>query len=155
MKKYIGKCRCGAINFTCDGDPLFAQYCHCNKCREIASFSDRDSDKKGYGFTAAYLRSNFKITTGIDNLEELIRNNAKLLLCKNCHALIYGISLDPTKQAGIGVNVNNFELGNLIPESFKAVRHIWYGNRTVTFSDELPKYKDAPKEQFGSGELIE
>ena len=68
-------------------------------------------------------------------------------------ALIYGISLDPNKQAGIGVNVNNFQFDNSIPESFKPIRHIWYDDRIVSVNDELPKYKDAPKEQFGSDEL--
>jgi len=33
-------------------------------------------------------------------------------------------------------------------------KHIWYENHIVNFDDDLPKYKDAPKEQFGSGELV-
>src|SRR3989338_5625994 len=155
MTEYSGKCGCGVISFTCAGDPMFTQYCHCNKCREVASLSKRDSDKQGYSFTAAYLTSDFHITSGMDSLEEIIRNNAKLFLCKFCHGLIYGISVDPAKQAGIGVNVNNFNLANSLPESFKSVRHVWYADRIVNFDDSLPKYKDAPKEQFGSGELCE
>lgn len=153
MNEYSGNCNCGAIKFTCEGDPLFTQYCHCNKCREVASLSQRESDKKGYGFTAAYLTSHFHITSGNDNLEEMIRNNAKLFLCKFCHSLIYGISIDPAMQAGIGVNVNNVNLGKTLPEAFKPVRHIWYVNRIVNIDDDLPKFKDAPKEQFGTGEL--
>lgn len=155
MSTYLGECYCGAIKFSCEGDPFFTQHCHCNKCREIASLSSRDIDKVGYGFTAGYLTSNFKVTSGSDNLEEIIRNNAKLLLCKSCHSLIYGISLDLNKQAGIGINVNNFCFDHGIAESFKPVRHIWYDNRIVSVNDNLPKYKDAPKEQFGSGELCD
>jgi hypothetical protein len=153
MSKYVGQCYCGTVKFYCEGDPFFTQYCHCNKCREIASQSKRNEDRQGYAWTAAYLTFRFKITSGIDNLEEIIRNNAKLLLCKSCRGLIYGISLDPDKQAGIGVNANNFHFTGSIPESFKPVRHIWYINRIVDFDDDLPKFKDAPKEQFGSGEL--
>lgn len=155
MSKYIGACNCGAIQFSCDGDPFFTQYCHCSKCREIAALSKRDIDKLGYGFTAGYLKSSFNITSGNNNLDEVVRNNSKLLLCKTCHSLIYGISLDPNKQDGIGININNFHFKNVIPESFKPVRHIWYVNRIVNFDDDLPKYKDAPKEQFGSGELCD
>lgn len=66
MTKYSGECYCGVVKFYCDGDPFFTQYCHCNKCREIASQSKRD---------------------------------------------------------------------------------------IINFDDSLPKFKDAPKEQFGSGEL--
>ncbi|MBV9575849.1 MAG: hypothetical protein JO149_04425 [Gammaproteobacteria bacterium] len=153
MSKYLGECYCGAIKFYCDGDPFFTQYCHCNKCREVASQSQSDADKQAYAWTAGYLTSRFHITSGENNLDEIIRNNAKLLLCKKCHSLIYGISLDPSKQAGIGINVNNFHFTGLMPESFNPVRHIWYADRIVNINDDLPKFKDAPKEQFGSDEL--
>ena len=153
MTSYNGECDCGAIKFICEGEPLFTQYCHCNKCREIAASSTRDADKSGYGYTAAYLASNFNIISGAGHLDEIPKNNANHLLCKSCHCLIYGISLDPNMQVGIGINVNNFSFRGAIPESFKPVRHIWYPNRIFHFNDDLPKYKDAPKEQFGSDEL--
>lgn len=153
MSKYLGECHCGGVKFSCDGDPFFTQYCHCNKCREVASQSKRNADKQGYAWTAGYLTASFHITSGIDNLAEIIRNNAKLLLCKSCHSPIYGISLDPDKQSGIGINANNFHFTGTMPESFTPVRHIWYVNRIINFEDNLPKFKDAPKEQFGSGEL--
>jgi hypothetical protein len=155
VSSYSGECNCGAVKFYCDGDPFFTQHCHCNKCREIAALSKRDKDKVGYAWTAGYLTSNFHITSGGDSLDEIIKNNAKLLLCKSCHSLIYGISMDADKQAGIGINANNFQLTATVPESFKPVRHIWYENRVVDFNDALPKFKDAPKEQFGSGELCD
>lgn len=155
MPTYFGECHCGTIKFYCEGEPFFTQYCHCNKCREVALLSKRAADKEGYSWTAGYLTSSFHLTSGNQNIEEMIRNNAKLLLCKSCHCLIYGISLDPNKQAGIGINANNFHFNAELPASFKPVRHIWYRNKIVNFNDELPKFKDAPKEQFGSGELWE
>jgi hypothetical protein len=151
---YFGECYCGAVKFSCEGKPFFTQYCHCNKCREIGALSRRDVDKSNYAWTAGYLTSSFKITTGLNNLEEIIRNKSKLLLCRSCHSLIYGISLDTDKQAGIGINVNNFRFSDSIPESFNAVRHIWYVNRIKDIDDQLPKFKDAPSEQSGSGELF-
>lgn len=154
MISYSGQCNCGAIKFECIGDPLFTQYCHCNKCREIALMSENEKDKLGYSYTAAYLIDNFSVVVGQNNIEGLIRKNAKLCLCSTCKSLIYGISLDPDKQGGIGVNVTNFNFNNDIPDSFKPVRHIWYANHRVNFNDDLPKFKDSPKEQFGSGELV-
>lgn len=153
MTNHSGECSCGAVKFSCDGDPLFTQYCHCNKCREIASDSERENDRLGYAFTAAYLTSNFTITAGSNHLDEQTRNNSKLLLCKTCHSPIYGISQDPNNQAGIGINANNFQFQSSIPNSFSPVRHVWYVDRIVNFHDDLPKYKDAPKEQLGSGEF--
>jgi len=153
--QYMGECCCGAIQFYCEGDPFFTQYCHCNKCREIATPSRREVDKQGYAWTAGYRTADFKMTAGMDHLEEVVRNNAKLLRCRSCHGLIYGISLDPKKQGGIGVNVNNFYFAGGMPECFKSVRHVWYVNRKVDFEDGLQKFKDAPREQFGSGVLWE
>lgn len=153
MPDFMGNCHCGKIQFYCDGNPFFTQYCHCNKCREVASRSGRHADTSGYAWTAGYLTSRFHITSGKEALDEIIRNNSKLYLCKACHTLVYGMSRDPAMQAGIGVNANNFQFADSIPESFKPVRHIYYINRIVDFDDNLPKFKDAPKEQFGSGEL--
>jgi hypothetical protein len=153
MTKHSGECDCCTVKFDCDSDSLFTQYCHCNKCREVASQSNREADKQGYAWTAGYLTANFHITSGIDNLDEIVVKNSKLLSCKSCHCLIYGISLDKDKQAGIGINANNFHFKDTIPESFAPVRHIWYENRIVDFDDDLPKFKDAPKEQNGTGEL--
>lgn len=153
MIKHHGNCNCGKVKFICIGKPLFTQYCHCNKCREIALMSQNKQDKVGYSFTAGYLTHNFSIVAGEDILEDLVRENAKLLLCSYCKSLIYGISLDPAKQDGIGVNANNFGFHKDLPDSFRPVRHIWYANRIINFNDDLPKFKDAPKEQFGTGEL--
>lgn len=75
MSKYKGKCYCETIEFETIGDPLFTQYCHCEKCREIASLSQRDSDQVGYSFTAAYLTDKFCITKGKDKLDVISRNN--------------------------------------------------------------------------------
>lgn len=153
MKEYIGSCFCGNIQFKTEGDPLFTQHCHCEKCREIAALSQRTDDKIGYSFTAAYLAEKFKIIRGKSQLKMLQRNHSDLLLCSTCKSLIYGISQDPAKQAGIGINVNNFNFDNTLPPSFKPDKHIWYQNRVVDIEDDLPKYMDAPREQFGTGEL--
>lgn len=151
MTVYKGKCECGSVQFECNGDPLFLQYCHCDKCREVMAMSERALDHHGYALTAAYLTQDFKIAAGENALEEVIRNNSKLLLCHTCKCQIYGISLDPAMQGGIGVNTNNF--AQPLPESFKPSRHTWYVQREVDFDDGLPKFKDSPQEQGGTGEL--
>lgn len=153
VKIYKGQCHCASIHFETKGEPLFTQYCHCNKCRAVASASENPADKKGYNYTAAYLTENFEITNGKDMLTSVVSNSSRLYSCSKCKSLIYGISEDPEKQGGIGINANNFEFAEGVPTSFEPVRHIWYQNREVDFADILPKFKDAPKEQFGTGEL--
>lgn len=154
MSIYYGQCCCDLVEFECVGEPLFTQYCHCNKCREVAALSTCKNDKLGYAYTAAYLTDQFTIVNGHEQLEGIIRNNAKLFCCRGCKSLIYGISLDPKLQAGIGVNAFNFHFEDDAPEVFTPVRHIWYENRIIDFEDDLPKFKDAPKDQGGSGELF-
>ncbi len=155
MKIYKGKCYCATIHFEAKGEPLFTQYCHCNKCRLVASDSKNPADKKGYGFTAAYLTKNFEITNGKDRIISIVCNNSRLYLCSRCKALIYGISEDLDKQGGIGINANNFQFAEGMPTSFYPVRHTWYQNRIINFDDNWPKFKDTPTEQFGTGELYE
>ena len=154
MKIYKGQCSCGSICFESKGEPLFTQYCHCNKCREVTGNSENPADKKGYGFTAAYLTNNFEITKGNNKLNSIVCNTSRLYFCSQCRTLIYGISEDPKKQSGIGINANNFQFAENTPASFEPVRHVWYKDRIIDFDDNLPKFKDAPKEQFGTGELF-
>ena len=84
----------------------------------------------------------------------MVRNTSNLFLCKNCGSLIYGISQDPEKQAGIGVNITNIDFHEgVLPKTFQPDKHIWYQDRIKDVDDDLPKYADAPVEQFGSGKL--
>lgn len=154
MIEYNGACACGKVKFQLKGEPLFTQYCHCNKCRDIAAHSSNSKDKVGYSFTAAYLTPMLTFICGEEQLETITRNTSDLFLCKHCGSLIYGISQDPAKQAGLGVNVNNLKFSeDVLPTSFEPDKHIWYQDRVKDIDDNLPKYKDAPIEQFGSGEL--
>lgn len=155
MINYNGSCYCKEIKFELTGEPLFTQYCHCQKCREIASLSKRTVDKIGYNFTAAYLTARLRFFSGENHLETMIKNTSCLHLCKHCNSLIYGISQDPSKQAGIGVNINNvYFFSKTLPSTFEADKHIWYQHRLNDIDDGLIKYKDAPVEQFGTGEVV-
>jgi hypothetical protein len=33
---FSGGCLCGAIRYTCDGDPMMAGHCHCEDCRRTS-----------------------------------------------------------------------------------------------------------------------
>lgn len=153
MSTHKGQCYCRLIQFEIHAAPLFTQYCHCNKCREIASASQRASDKIGYSHTVALLTKDFLIITGKESLEAIRKNNAILYQCSICKSQIYGIAKDPQYRQTIGLNYNNFLLPVSVPSEFKPIRHVYYSNRTVDFSDNLPKFQDMPKELGGSGKL--
>ena len=126
LMAYEGACYCGKIKFKTIGEPIFTQYCHCHKCREIASQSSNKVDKAGFSHTAAYLAKNFKIVCGQEFINVIVRNNSNLICCKMCKSLIYGMSQDLKNQSGIGLNVNNFIFLGELPASFKSDKHIWY-----------------------------
>ncbi len=154
--KYKGSCSCNEVQFETLGEPLFTQICHCNKCRKIASQSERQEDKKGFSHTAAYFYKSFKIIKGEDQLEAVEAGNAFLYLCNKCRSLIYGISKDLNNQEGIGMNVNNFDFtDNKLPSNFEPVRHVYYENHVIGVEDSLPKFVDFPTELGGSGKKIE
>ena len=155
MIEYKGECPCGVVKFKLIGKPLFTQHCHCSKCREVMTLSNINTDKVAYSFTAAYMTPNLIFSKGQGQLKIAARNTSDLFLCHYCNSLIYGISQDPVKQAGIGINVQNVHfLNNKLPLCFLPDKHIWYQDRIIDVNDHLPKYKDTPIEQFGTGELV-
>lgn len=153
MTNYHGACHCQKVKFELFGEPIFVQYCHCNKCRMIAEKSENPEDKCGYSKTAAYLAKNLSITNGQNNLYKRPINHANLYQCDTCHSLIYGISQDPNQQEGIGINLNTIQLPSKTPKAFEVKRHVFYANRTVSIDDNTPKFTDMPKELKGSGKL--
>lgn len=120
------------------------------------ALSNINTNKVAYSFTAAYMTPNLVFSAGQEQLKITSRNTSDLFLCQSCNSLVYGISQDPAKQAGIGVNARNIHFANnKLPLCFLPDKHIWYKNRTIDINDYLPKYKDTPSEQFGTGDLIE
>jgi len=156
MKNYKGQCYCGKVQFVLQQEPLFAQYCHCNKCRDVMSQSQRESDKKGYAYTLACNTDDVDFQQGKEYLDGQIRNQAILYHCKFCDSEVYGIAKDPNYQQTLGLNGNNFEAIKPIPDTFKPIRHAYYVNKVVDDfeSDGLPKFVDMPSELGGSGEQL-
>jgi hypothetical protein len=152
---FNGQCQCGNIKFTLENEPLFAQYCHCNKCRAVSSSSDRSSDKSGFSYTIACSTSDIRFTEGKSLLIPAKVNNAILFKCGSCNSQIYGISADERHQDGAGINGNNFEGNQDLPDSFKPVRHVYFADRAVSIfdNDELPKFVDMPEELGGTGKI--
>lgn len=56
MKKHIGGCRCGEIEYYFDKDPINSIFCYCKECQTLTG-----SDK-WFGLWVA--KENFKITKG-------------------------------------------------------------------------------------------
>lgn len=89
--KFAGGCRCGAVRYEAEGEPLYAGYCFCEDCRR--------SSGSGFvpfmGFPAASVRfcgaTERAMTTSVRG-SQAVRN-----FCPACHSLVFGgiVGVDP------------------------------------------------------------
>lgn len=156
MTIYQGACYCNKVQFKVEGLPLFAQYCHCTRCRKLAEKSQEPNDKVGYSYTIAYLTKCLTMITSNEQLKEDIttKPNAILYSCKDCHSQIYGIAKDAKMRYAIGINGNTFKFVKEKPKEFLPLRHVYYANRVKDMKDNLPKFIDMPTELGGSGKMV-
>ncbi len=134
-----GKCFCGAVEIEVTGAPAAMGYCHCDDCVEWASAPIN-------AFTL-WPPESVKVTKGEDNLATFNRTDrADRKFCKTCGGRV--ISNHP-KMGLIDV------FANVIPDfDYEPALHVFYGMKTLTVKDGLPKFKDLPAEFGGSGETL-
>jgi len=154
MTKYSGSCVCEAVQFEVEGPVLGAQVCHCSVCRRAQGSS--------LGMLAAFFqKDNLKITAGEDNLEKFhspLKYSRKF--CKKCGTRI-GITFEDVTAFEVNsvaiypTHLADVREGGPLPDEFKPQRHIYYADRLYDFNDDVPKFKDMPKEFGGSGQLLD
>ncbi len=136
---FTGGCFCGAVRLRVSGEPEGMGYCHCNSCRHWSA-----------GPVNAFTLWNpeaVQITQGMENIGTY--NKTPLCArswCKSCSGHIY--TELPTIEL---IDV----FASVIPDfPFKAGVHVHYQETVLHMKDGLPKMKDLPKEQGGSGEEL-
>jgi hypothetical protein len=135
-KTYMGRCFCGAVQFTVSGEPAGMGYCHCTSCR-------RWSAGPINAFTL-WPQQNVRITRGADNIGTYNKTDQSYRKwCKTCGGHIM------TEHPGLGLTD---VYAAAIPDlPFQAGLHVNYGETVLHMKDGLPKLKDFPKEFGGSG----
>ena len=82
--KFTGGCRCGAVRYEAEGEPMFAGYCFCGDCRR--------SSGSGFipfmGFAASAVR--FTGATDRSVATSLRGSDAVRNFCPVCHGLVFG-----------------------------------------------------------------
>ena len=143
VTNYQGGCFCGAVKFTLNGYPEAMAYCHCDSCRHwsagpVSAFTLWKPDA-------------VQIIQGKDNIASFDKNPgsnnetvvSKRKWCKTCGGHIY------TEHPTMGL----IDVPAVVIElfSFKPGFHVHYQETVHPMTDDLPKYKDLPKEAGGSG----
>ncbi len=134
-----GACFCGAVQIELTGEPNMMGYCHCTDCAEWA----------GAPVNAFSLWSpeNVKVTAGADKLASYARTEAShRKFCQDCGGHV--LSEHPA------MGMTDVYL-NIVPTlQHQGSMHIFYGEKSMSVPDGLPKFKDMPAEFGGSGEML-
>ena len=134
-----GACFCGAVQIELTGEPNMMGYCHCTDCAEWA----------GAPVNAFSLWSpeNVKITAGEDKLASYARTPAShRRFCRDCGGHVLSEHPD--------MGMTDVYL-NIVPTlQHQGTMHIFYGEKSMSVPDGLPKFKDMPAEFGGSGEML-
>ncbi len=136
---HTGSCFCGAVAFEVSGEPAAMGYCHCDDCAAwsaapINSFS-------------LWPPSSVRITKGEDNVGTYNKTERSFRkFCKTCGGHIFS---DHPGMKLIDVYPNVVQ-----SLSHEPTLHVFYGLKTVSVKDGLPKFKDMPAEFGGSGETM-
>ena len=136
---YTGRCFCGAVEFEATGEPAHMGYCHCVDCAAwaaapINSFS-------------LWPPESVRVTKGADNVGTYNKTeNSFRKFCKTCGGHIFS---DHPGMKLVDV------YPNVVPDfKHEPTLHVFYGQKTVSVKDGLPKYKDMPEAFGGSGETL-
>ena len=140
VKRYPGRCFCGAVELAVTGDSVGMGYCHCNSCRvwsagPVNAFTlwhaEAVETKKGADQVASYHRTEnsvrkwCKVCGG-----HLMTEHPLWKLIDVYAAILPGLHFEP------GVHVN-------------------YESTVLPMRDGLPKHRDFPAELGGTGQLVD
>lgn len=145
-KKYQGSCFCGDVKFTVTGQPEVMAYCHCDSCRKWSA-----------GPVSAFTLwkpATVEINKGLDNIAGFDKNTANggdtvmsnRVWCKTCGGHLY---TDHPTMGLIDVPAAVIE-----EFTFSPAFHVHYQETVHAMKDDLPKFKDLPKEAGGSGDEL-
>ncbi len=134
-----GSCFCGEVEIEVTGAPEFMGYCHCSDCAAWAA-----APINAFNLWAP---DNVRITKGADNIGTFNKTeNAYRKFCKICGGHLMA---DHPGMKLVDV------YASVIPEfAHKPALHVFYGQKTVSVQDGLPKFKDMPADFGGSGETL-
>lgn len=136
---YKGACFCGAVEVEVTGSPVVMGYCHCEDCKTWAAAP--------INAFSLWPPSSVKLTKGEANIATFNKTkNSYRKFCKLCGGHV--MSDHP------GMKLVDVYVSILQGFPYKPTAHVHYGNKLVSVTDGLPKFKDMPAEFGGSGEML-
>jgi hypothetical protein len=131
QQSYIGRCFCGAVEMTVNGEPAAMGYCHCASCRHWSA-----------GPVNAFTLWNpeaVKVTRGAEYMGSYNKTPAsRRKWCTLCGGHLF------TEHPGMGL----IDVYAAVLEDFeyKPGIHVHYHETVLGMMDGLPKFRDLPTE---------
>lgn len=128
VRTLSGKCWCGATEYEVADEFLYAESCHCSRCRRATGSAFKPF--------AGIERSKLRVTRGEDALLRLGDDLLCDVRCGKCGSLLYSIVRDGEYA--------HVALGSLVDEpSIRLSKHIFVGSKASweTLCDGLPQYR--------------
>ena len=134
-----GSCFCGEVEFEVTGAPAAMGYCHCVDCAAWAAAPINSFN--------LWAPDNVRITKGAANIGTFNKTeNAYRKFCKICGGHLMA------EHPGMKL-VDVY--ASVIPGfTHEPALHVFYGQKTISVKDGLPKFKDMPSDFGGSGETL-
>ena len=123
-----GRCLCGAVEYRVADEFLYAQNCHCSRCRRATGAAF-----KSFG---GIERSKLQRSRGGDSLLVYGHDDAGDMRCARCGSFLYSVVRD-----GQYVHVAFGALADA--PSIRPREHIFVGSKAswFTITDDLPQYQ--------------
>jgi hypothetical protein len=138
-KTYSGACFCGAVQFELTGAPQTMGYCHCGDCAAWAAAP--------INAFSLWPTDSVQVTAGEEHIGTFHKTeNSHRKHCKTCGGHLM------TDHPGM----NLIDVYPSVVSGFthEPSLHVFYGEKTVSVKDGLPKYKDTPAAFGGSDEML-
>ncbi|HET6612022.1 MAG TPA: GFA family protein [Kofleriaceae bacterium] len=139
MSSYNGRCFCGEVEITVEGEPAAMGFCHCESCRSWAAAP--------INAFILWKSNQVQVTKGEGNLGTYNKTERSYRqFCKSCggHVMTKHPAWDLIDVYSATIPTFPFQPGV----------HVHYQETVVRMKDGLPKMKDLPGEMGGSGEVV-
>ncbi len=124
-----GGCLCGAVRYSCEGEPINVRICHCRNCQKAM----------GSPFFARALYDQRALTVTGDTGRFPSSERLDRVFCTICGTRLFAWRRNGTAA---GVALATFDDRN----AFAPTEHIWVSEKIgwVCLDDGLPQYPESP-----------
>jgi len=135
IPKYRAACFCGRVHYEVSADPVDAKFCHCRACQTLHGAPMQ--------WAAIFHKHQVRLTAGLNLLRFFNSErgtNDRIPPCKvSCSRCGTPIADEGRRMWLAFPALFNFGEAE-VPEPFKPTCHIFYGQRVIDVSDNLPRW---------------